>query len=109
MAHDKYADCIRACNTCADACDHCAVACLDESNVSHMARCIRLDMDCAALCRLAAGYMARGSECVSTLCRACADICDACADECEKHDHDHCRQCAQACRECARACREMAA
>lgn len=109
MAHEKYADCIKACNVCADACDHCSVACLDEDNVAAMARCIRLDMDCAALCRLAAGYMARDSECVSTICRACADVCDACADECGKHDHDHCKQCAQACRDCAERCREMAA
>ena len=109
MAYEKYADFIRACNLCADACDHCSVSCLEESNVSHMARCIRLDMDCAALCRLAAGYMARDSENVSTICRACADICEACADECAKHDHDHCQRCAEACRECARVCREMVA
>lgn len=109
MAHEKYAECIQACNACADACDHCSVSCLDESNIAHMVRCITLDMDCAALCRLAAGYMARGSENISTICQACADICNACADECEKHDHEHCKQCAQACRNCAEACRQMAA
>lgn len=109
MAHEKYADCISACNACADACDHCAVACLGESGVSDLARCIRLDIDCAALCRLAAGFMARDSECTGSICRLCAEVCDACAEECEKHDHDHCRQCAQACRDCAAKCREMAA
>ncbi|MFW5824470.1 MAG: four-helix bundle copper-binding protein [Marinobacter sp.] len=109
MAHEKYADCISACNACADACDHCSVACLGESGVAELARCIRLDMDCAAICRLAAGAMARDSECVPSFCQVCADVCDACAAECEKHDHEHCRQCAQACRYCAKACREMAA
>lgn len=109
MAHQDYAECIRACNVCAVACDHCSVACLDESNVAAMARCIRLDMDCATLCRLTTAFMARDSECVGTICRACADVCDACADECDKHDHDHCKQCAQACRDCANACRQLAA
>ncbi len=109
MAHEKYADCIKACNDCADACDHCSVACLEETNIAALARCIRLDIDCAAICRLASGYMARGSECANTICRACADICDACAEECEKHEHNHCKQCAQACRDCAKKCREMAA
>lgn len=109
MGHEKYADCIEACHTCADACDHCSVACLDEDNVKDMARCIRFDMDCAAICRLAAGFMARDSENSKAICKICADICDACAAECEKHDHDHCKQCAKACRECASKCREMAA
>lgn len=109
MAHQKYADCIAACNACADACDHCSVACLDEDNVEKMARCISLDIDCASLCRLAAAFMARDSEWVATLCRTCAEVCDACADECGKHDHDHCKQCAEACRRCAKTCREMAA
>lgn len=109
MAHEKYAECIQACNQCADACDHCSVACLEEANVQEMARCIQLDIDCAALCRLAAGFMARGSEFASVICSACADLCEACAEECEKHQHDHCKRCAQACRNCAEVCREMAA
>ncbi|QIB64418.1 four-helix bundle copper-binding protein [Kineobactrum salinum] len=109
MTSEKYSTCIDACNACADACDHCSVACLGEPGVANLGRCIRLDMDCAALCRLAAGFMSRDSEHASSICRACAELCDACAQECEKHDHDHCRQCAQACRDCAAACRDMAA
>lgn len=109
MAHERFKDCIAACNRCADACDYCSVACLAESDVNQMARCIRLDIDCAALCRFAAGAMARDSECASTICSLCADVCDACGDECDKHDYDHCQQCAKACRECAEACRKMAA
>lgn len=109
MSHQKYDNCIKVCNACADACDHCSVACLGESGVDRLARCIRLDIDCAALCRLAAGAMARGSEFAGAICRVCAEVCDACAEECEKHDHDHCRECARACRECAEECRKMAA
>ena len=73
-----------------------------------MARCIALDMDCAAICRLAAGHMSRDSEFATQVCRLCADICQACGDECGKHQHDHCRACAQACRHCAEECRRMA-
>lgn len=108
MAHQEFDACISACNDCADACDHCATACLQEPNVKDMARCIQLDIDCAAICRLAASYMARGSEFAHYICELCAKICDECAEECARHDMDHCQQCAEACKRCAQACRQMA-
>jgi len=74
-----------------------------------MARCIALDIDCAAICQLAASAMARGSEHSKAICALCADICQSCAEECAKHQMEHCQQCAQACRECAQQCRKMAA
>jgi len=55
----QYQSCIDACNMCADACDYCSSACLQEYDVKMMAECIRLDMDCAAICRMAAAYMAQ--------------------------------------------------
>lgn len=109
MAHQQYASCIDACNRCADACDHCATACLQEDDVKGMTRCIALDIDCAAICRLAAGAMSRSSEFAKVICAACAQICQACGDECGKHQHAHCQDCAQACRRCADECRQMAA
>ena len=110
MPHQQFQSCIDACDDCALACDHCAVSCLAEKDVKAMARCIQLDMDCAAICRLASGAMARGSELAGTICEACADVCEACAQECEKHaGMEHCRQCAEACRRCAQECRKMAA
>jgi len=102
-----YQACIDACNECAAACDHCAASCLQEQEVKMLARCIALDTDCSQLCRLAAGFMARGSSNAAELCRACAEICDACADECSQHQHEHCRRCAEACRRCAEECRRM--
>lgn len=108
MAHQQFESCIDACNTCADACDHCAVSCLQEQDPKPMARCVALDMDCAQICRLAASYMARGSEFAIALCQACAEVCDACGDECQKHQMQHCQDCAQACRRCADECRRMA-
>lgn len=108
MAYEKFQACIDECNACAAACDHCAVACLVEHRVSLMARCIRLDMDCAQICRLAAAYMARGSEFAGLLCNACAEVCEACAEECGQFQMDHCQRCAQACQRCAAECRRMA-
>ena len=107
MSHQQFASCIEACNACATACDHCANACLDEKDPRAMARCIRLDMDCSAICRLASAAMARGSEQASAICGLCAQICDACADECGHHQMGHCQDCATACRRCAQACRGM--
>lgn len=109
MAHQKYASCVEACNACADACDHCSTACLQEPDVKMMARCIALDIDCAAICRLAAGAMARDSEFAKQVCQLCATVCEACGDECAKHQNAHCQECAQACRRCAEECRRMSA
>ena len=108
MAHEHFQSCIAACNDCAVACDHCATACLSEKDVARMAQCIRLDMDCAAICRLAVAYMSRGSEFAADICDLCADICEACAKECSLHPMAHCQECAKACRRCAQECRKMA-
>jgi hypothetical protein len=107
--HEQYKSCIEACQACANACDHCAAACLQEQDVKSMARCIANDMDCAQICRLAVGYMARGSAHAAALCRLCAQVCRACGEECAKHQMDHCQECAAACRRCAEECERMAA
>ena len=109
MAHQQYQSCIEVCNACAAACEHCATACLAEDDVKAMARCIALDIDCAALCRLAAGCMARDSEFARQVCALCAELCQACGEECARHTHDHCQECAQLCRRCTEECRRMAA
>jgi hypothetical protein len=107
MAHKEFQACIEACEACADACDHCSTACLQEKDVAMMSSCIRLDIDCAQICRLAVGMMARGSDFTGQICQVCADICDACAEECGRHPMDHCQECAKACKACADACRRM--
>jgi len=107
MAHEKNQSLIEALNNCAAECSHCASACLEEQDVKMLTRCIKLDIDCADICRLVASYVARGSEHASHLLKECAEICEACAEECEKHaEHgmEHCRVCAEACRTCAEAC-----
>ena len=106
--HEQMQFCIDSCYACATACDHCAVSCLNEKDVQNLARCIQLDMDCADICRLAGGYMGRGSDLASAICESCAQICDACAAECAKHNKmAHCKACEEACRRCAEECRKM--
>ncbi len=101
--------CIDACLRCAAICNHCAFSCLQEEDIKMMARCIQLDMECAAICYAAAQLMSMGSEKAKDICRICADICEACGNECSKHEAEHCRECAEACKRCAEECRRMTA
>lgn len=103
----QYQSVIEALNACAAACDHCFDACLQEEDIKMMVRCIRLDRDCAEICKLTASALARNAEAARILLQACADICQECGAECAKHgDHmEHCRECAEACKACEAACR----
>lgn len=100
--------CIEACNECAVACLQCATACLQEADPKPMVRCIALDLECAAICQLAASSIARGGEHMKAICALCAQACSGCATECGKHDMDHCKRCAEKCKRCAAACLAMA-
>ena len=108
-AYHHYKNCIDACLACAALCNHCASSCLQEEEVKMMARCIQLDMECAALCYAAAQLMSLGSANAEAICELCAKACEACAEECGKHQTKHCQECAEACRQCAAACRAMKA
>ncbi len=46
--------CIEACYECEQACTQCADACLSESAAAELAKCIRLDVDCADVCHTTA-------------------------------------------------------
>lgn len=89
---------------CAAACEMCLDACLDEQDVQKMVECIRLDRDCAKICRITASFIASNSDHAQHLVKECEEICRACGDECSKHEADHCQKCARACYECADAC-----
>lgn len=99
--------CIELCNACAVACNRCAAACVEEAS-STLARCIALDLDCAAICVATADAMARNSENAGLFASLCADVCRLCAAECADHDMDHCRRCAQACQLCEAECQRVA-
>ena len=102
--YPQYKVCIDACFNCATLCKYCAISCSQEENPAELALCIRLDLECAAICLAAAELMSIGSERVKDICKLCAVICDACAEECNKHKHEHCRACAEACTYCADQC-----
>jgi hypothetical protein len=89
---------------CAAECNRCMAECLNEEDVSMMARCIELNVDCADICTTTAGFVARNSESTDTLLEICAEVCRACGEECSKHESEHCRDCADLCMECADAC-----
>ena len=108
MAHEQNKQLLEALNNCAAECNHCTTTCLNEQDVKMLARCIKLDIDCAQICSLTASLIARNSEHGKHLLKECAEVCIACAEECEKHAKmgmEHCRKCAEACRACADACR----
>ena len=107
MSHKENQELITALNNCIAECNHCASACLDEEDVKMLAKCIKLDIDCAEICSLTANLIARGSVHGEHLKKECAEVCNACAEECEKHAKmgmEHCRTCGEACRKCAEAC-----
>lgn len=105
--------CISTCNECAQVCTVCADACLAEPDTQEMVDCIRLNLDCADVCRVTATLMTRPSHRDAPALRAqleaCCAIAKACAEECELHADmmDHCRVCAEACRACTDACEAM--
>lgn len=100
---------------CSQTCTLCADACLAEEMVADLRRCIRLNLDCAALCETTAAILGRQTQgdpaVVRAAIEACLAACEACAAECERHAdmHEHCRVCAESCRSCAEACRQALA
>ena len=106
---NEYRSCIAACSNCVVTCELCASACMREPNVEEMLSCIKLDLECASICRTAVQFMTLESNHANSICQLCADVCIACAEECEKHHNDHCRECAVICRECAAECMSMTA
>ncbi len=105
---------IEALVECANTCSQCADACLSEESLGpELAKCIRLDLDCADVCAATSRIVSRQTEYDANVTRplleACAAACKSCADECERHAQhmQHCGICAESCRRCEQACREL--
>jgi hypothetical protein len=60
------ARCIEACFSCGQACTACADACLAEDSVTDLARCIRLNLDCADICDVTGRVLSRQSPSTSS-------------------------------------------
>ena len=106
---------LELCMECSEVCSSCADACLGEQDVAGLVRCIRLNLDCAAICDVTARTLIRQVEFDWELARplveACAEACRICSLECQRHAsmHAHCRICAEVCRRCEEACRALEA
>ncbi|HEU5082374.1 MAG TPA: four-helix bundle copper-binding protein [Acidimicrobiales bacterium] len=104
------ADLLHQLEECAQSCLICADACLAEEMVADLRRCIRLNLDCADLCRTTAAVLSRqiapDPATERALLEACRAACAACGAECGSHAemHEHCRVCAEACQRCESAC-----
>jgi hypothetical protein len=102
MSQVKFQKVIDACIESAIECNHCAVSCIEEKDVQNLAKCIRLAIECAIVCRATAELLSIDSRYTKELCSLCAAICNACAEECEKHiGMEACKECAATCRTCA--------
>jgi hypothetical protein len=111
---DAMSRCIDACFGCVETCTACADACLSERDVSHLVSCIRLNLDCAAVCNATGSIMSRANKAghrqlLEAQLANCIAFCRACASECARHAemHRHCQVCAEACTACAEACNDM--
>ncbi len=78
-----------------------------EDDVELLAKCIQLDLECAAICNATAQMMSLGGSRSKDLCFICSDICEACAKECLKHNYEYCKECAKACKRCEELCTEI--
>lgn len=108
MHEEDFSSCIDPCNDAVAACHRCAAACLKQPGTAKTVRCIQRNVECAQICRLAAGYLSRGSELAIELCTLCAAACELCSQECAQQPVRQCQESSAACRRCAQACRTAA-
>lgn len=110
---EALAEVIDSCLECTQACTACADTCMAEGNLEMLARCIRLDLDCADVCDTTAKILSRQvafeAEMARPVVEACVKAVKLCGDECEQHaeHHEHCRVCMEACRRCEEACNRL--
>ena len=107
---DVLSDALEHLALCGQVCLICADACLAEKSPEMLRDCIRLNLDCAAICGTTAELLLRRADAAATglhaQLHACIAACQACADMCESHAarHQHCAICAEACRDCQEKC-----
>ena len=98
----EHAAALEALVQCAAHCRLCADACLAGDDVASKSRCIRSDLDCAAICEATAEVIAQPGDSGAPWreqLRICIEMVQACADECGSHEEAHCRECASSCRD----------
>jgi hypothetical protein len=102
-------NCIASCQQCVKICNECTSACLGEKDLTHLAYCIQLNIECSAFCEVTVQLLTLNSKRTKEICHVCVEICMACAAECGTHHHmEHCVRCSEACAACAEQCRLVA-
>lgn len=115
VRQDLLVRCVNACMQCSLACTACSDACLAEDDLVHLVKCIRTDLDCAAMCDATVKILTRQTAADAVVVRAGLNAClaaiEACAEECERHAArlQHCEINASVCREAQTACRDLLA
>jgi hypothetical protein len=99
---------MQVCNDCAAACEHTAIACLAEPDPGPRGSCIKLNQECALVCRLLSALISRDSCISADIATVAAKLCELAAKECDRWQIDHCNLCAELCRNCADECRRLA-
>jgi hypothetical protein len=106
--------CIDACFASVETCTACADACLAEKHVEKLITCIRLNLDCAAVCTATGHIITRANKAghrqlQEAQLTTCIAFSRACAAECARHAamHQHCALCAEACNKFAAACVDL--
>jgi len=97
-----------ACNICAEGCDSLALMILQVGFGQHTALCFQNLMDCAFVCRVAAGSLSNHPRFSARACRTCARLCRLAALECRKHAFFQYGETAAACDACAAECDQVA-
>ncbi|GAB3433138.1 four-helix bundle copper-binding protein [Flindersiella endophytica] len=92
---------------CYCSCSETITYCLEQSGPQMAGHALRLLIDCAEICQVAAGLLLRRSSLHRLVSISCAEACERCAQCCEQIDDEVLRQCAELCRRCADACREL--
>src|SRR5262249_8194208 len=110
MPNTKLQQCIADCGNCQETCLATVAHCLMLGGKHAEAEHIRVMLDCAEICQVAANFMLRRSSYHNYVCGVCAEICEKCAQSCEAiaGDDQQMKQCVENCRRCAQSCREMA-
>ena len=98
---------ISDCLACYSACTEAVTYCLEQGGAHADSAHIRLLLDCAAMCRTAADFMLRNSDCQSNVCTLAAEVAAACARSCAGlKDDPRMKAVADACLRCASSCKQ---
>lgn len=95
--------CIEAFQTCEQLCLRTLPFVCNEISRPLQADLVRVILDCAEMCRLAANFLVRDSEHYIRVCREASEICGDLATHCEAVEglgglHSVCDECVAACR-----------